>query len=142
MNTIEIKQRRKLVIPFIVAWVLLQLAGAWWIFFRDEYKNDIVAKGGFIAGVILFAYFTYLPVKKLLKNEPIITLTPDSIILNTSKVVVISKTDIKHIDVTMAEGNGYVLNIGTDVTSHEVGISWLDKTPAEIKALAERYMTG
>ena len=41
--------------------------------------------------------------------------------------------------VTHVDEIGYFLNIKTKDTTHETNISWLDKTPDEIKELIEGY---
>src|SRR5687768_11970434 len=99
MNTIELRQRKKMVIPFIAVCLLLILLTAYGIFFTDKYKDDTTKKIGFIAGLLIFLYFTYLPLKKLVKNQAIIVFNEEGIVLNTKKTVVIPKRDIDHLEV-------------------------------------------
>lgn len=139
MDTIEIRQRKKMVVPFIGFCMLIMLITAGGIFFTDKYKDDTTEKVSFMVGLILFAYLMYSPIKKLIKDQPIITLTDDSIVLHMTKPVVIPKKNILEIDVTYVEETGYFLTIKTENETHETNISWLDKTPDEIKDLIKRY---
>lgn len=108
-------------------------------FFTDKYKDDTTNKVSTIVGFILLAYLLYSPIKKLIKNQPIITLTDDSIVLHMTKSVVIPKENIMEIEVTYVEETGYFLTIKTENETHEENISWLDKTPDEIKDLIKKY---
>ena len=139
MDTIEIKQKKKMVVPFIGFCILTMLITAGIGFFTDKYKDDTTSKVSSIVGFILFAYLLYSPIKKLIKNQPIIILTDDSIVLHMTKPVVIPKKNIMEIDVTYVEEMGYFLTIKTEKETHETNISWLDKTPDEIKDLIKKY---
>ena len=139
MDTIEIKQRKKMVVPFIGFCILIMLITAGVFFLTDKYKDDTRGKVFFLTGLILFAYMIYFPIKKLIKNQPIIVLTDDSIVLHMTKPVVIPKNNILEIDVTYVEDSGYFLNIKTENKTHQTNISWLDKTPNEIKDLIKKY---
>src|SRR5689334_16871107 len=99
MDTIEIKQRKKMVVPFIGFGILMFIISGG-ILFTDKYKDNTTSKVSFIVGLILFAYLLYSPIKKLIKNQPIITLTDDSIVLHGTKSVVIPKKNIMEIEVT------------------------------------------
>jgi hypothetical protein len=139
MNTIEIKQRKKLVAPFISVCILIMLITAGGIFLTDKYKDDTMKKVSFVVGLTVFAYLIYSPVKKLVKNQPIIILTDDSIVLYDAKQVVIRKEKIIEIDVAFVDETGYFLNIKTENETHKTNISWLDRTPNEIKDLIKKY---
>jgi hypothetical protein len=140
MSKIEIRQRKKMMIPFLLICVLLFLITGLGIFLTEKYKDDTTKKISFLIGVVIFVYFTYPSVIKLLKNQPIIVIEKDLIVLNTKQLVTIRKSEIEHIDVTYVEETGYFLNIKIKDTTHETNISWLDKTPDEIKKLIEAYM--
>ena len=128
-----------MVIPFLSFGLLLILITGYGVFFTEKYKDDITKQISFFIGVAIFSYFTYLPVRKLLLNQPIIVMEKDSIVLNTKKTITIRKSEIEHMDVTHVDEVGYFLNIKTKDTTHETNISWLDKTPNEIKELIEGY---
>ena len=128
-----------MVVPFILIGVLLLLITGYSIFFTTKYRDDTTEKISFFVGVAIFGYFTYSPVRKLLKNQPIIILESDSVILNTRKAVMIPKNEIEHIEVSYVDETGYFLNIKTKDVTHETNISWLEKTPDEIKELIKRY---
>jgi hypothetical protein len=128
-----------MVVPFLSFCLLLILITGYVAFFTEKYKDDLTTKVSFFIGVAIFGIFTYSSVIKLLMNQPIIVMEKDSIVLNTKRMITIRKSEIEHIDVTHVDEIGYFLNIKTKDTTHETNISWLDKTPDEIKELIEGY---
>jgi hypothetical protein len=66
-------------------------------------------------------------------------LDSDCIILNTTGTVTIPKNEIEHIEIIYLDETGYLLNIKIKSTTYETNISWLDKTPDEIKELLRDY---
>ena len=128
-----------MVVPFLSFCLLLISITGYGAFFTEKYKDDLTTKISFFIGVAIFGYFTYSPVMKLLMNHPIIVIEKDSIVLNTKKSITIRKSEIEHIDVTHVDEVGHFLNIKTKDTTHETNISWLDKTPDEIRELIEGY---
>jgi hypothetical protein len=141
-DTVEIRQRTKWVVMFLLTGVLLFMTTGCWIFFAEKYAHDLTARRGYIVGLGIFLYFAYSPVVKLLKNQPIITFAPDSIILNTSRKTVIGRDTIRYIDVVYEEGEGYFLNIKTAQEDHKVGLTWLNTTHVQIGDLIGRYKTA
>jgi hypothetical protein len=139
MSRVEIRQRKKMVIPFLLIGTVIMAVTGFGIFFSEKYKDDTTKKISFFVGVAIFGYFIYSPVRKLIKDQPIIVFDSDSIILNTHKRVTVQKGDIEDISVTYIEETGYFLNIKTKDSTHETNISWLDKTPNEIKELIKVY---
>jgi hypothetical protein len=138
MKRIEIKQRKKMVVPFLLLGISVLLITSYGIFFT-EYGNDTTKKIGFFVGLAVFGYFAYSAIRKLVKNQPVIVLDRHSIMLHTNTEVTIPKSEIENIQVTYLEETGYFLNIKTKNTTYETNISWLDKTPDEIKELIKDY---
>jgi hypothetical protein len=62
-----------------------------------------------------------------------------SCILNNKKVVLISRHEIQNIEVIYVESVGYFFSIRTEKENYETNVSWLDKTPDQIKELITRY---
>lgn len=109
------------------------------LFSMEEYKNDTTKQISFFIGVVIFIGFTYSSVIKLVKNQPIITIDNNAIVLNEKQSIIIKKEEIEHTDVTYVNEIGYYLNIKTKDTTHEINISWLDKTPDEIRELTKAF---
>jgi hypothetical protein len=139
MRRVEIKQRKKMVVPFLLIGTVIMAVICFGIFFSEKYKDDLSKQISFFVGVAIFSYFIYSPVRKLINDQPIIVFDTDSIILNTHKRVTIQKKEIEDLSVTYIEETGYFLNIKTKDTTHETNISWLDKTPDEIKELIKVF---
>jgi hypothetical protein len=138
-RVVEIKQRKKLVIPFLLIGAVIMVGTGLGIFFSDRYRDDTTKKISFLVGVAIFCAFIYSPLRKLIKNQPIIVFETDSIILNQNKRITIQKKEIEGLSVTYIDETGYFLIIKTRETTHETNISWLDKTPNEIKELIKVY---
>jgi hypothetical protein len=139
MNPVEIKFRRKLVEPFFAVGILLMVSCVYGVFFTEKYKDDTRKKLFVVGGIVFFGYGLYAPIKKLLKNQPIIVLADDSIVLHEKQTVVIPKRAIQKVEVVQDEDRGYVLHIETEKQKHETGLTWLDTTPDQMKILIERY---
>jgi hypothetical protein len=139
MNTIEIKYRRKLVGPFFATCLLFLLIGAYVVLFTDKYKDDTSKKVWCGVGIAVFGYSAYAPIKKLLKNQPIIVLADDSVALHLKRTVVIPKSAIQEIEMVHDEEDRYFLHIETEKENHKTSLTWLDATPDQIKHLIERY---
>jgi hypothetical protein len=139
MSRVELKQRKKMVVPFLLIGTVIMVGTGFGIFFSEKYKDDTTKKISFLVGLAIFTYFIYSPVRKLIKNQPIIVFETDSILLNTSKSVAIQKNEIEDISVNYIDEIGYFLNIKTKNATHEANISWLDKTPDEIEELIKVY---
>ncbi|RUT67855.1 hypothetical protein D0817_24260 [Flavobacterium cupreum] len=135
MNKVEIRQRKKIVLPFLLIGTIIIVGTGFWIFFSERYTDITSKKISFIAGVLIFCYLIYSPVRKLIKNQPIIIFESDSIILNNNKPITIKKNEIECISVTYVNETGYFLYIQTKETIHKTNIYWLDRTPDEIKKL-------
>ena len=139
MNKVEIKQRKKMVVYFLLIGTVIIISTGFAIFLSESFKAETSTKISFLVGFAIFCYFIYSPVKKLIKNQPVIIFDTDSIILKANKCVIIKKEEIEGISVNYINERGYFLNIQTKKTNHETNISWLDKTPDEIKKLINAY---
>lgn len=136
MNTIELRLRKKTTVPFAVLAILALTVGIYTVFVKDGYSLYVKA-----IGIVVFMYtlyWLYITIKKLLKNVPIITLNDEAIILNEENVS-IPKSEIQNIDVIYIDDTGYFLSIKTDKKNYETNVSWIDKTPEQIKELIKRY---
>ncbi|GGF16600.1 hypothetical protein [Flavobacterium limi] len=139
MNKIEIRQRKKILLLFLLITTVIIVVTGFGVFFSEKYKENTTTKISFFIGVVLFCCFMYSPVRKLMNNQAIIIFDTDSIILNTNFPVTIKTKEIEGLSVTYVDEKGYFLNIKTKETTHETNISWLDKTPDEIKELIKVY---
>ncbi len=139
MSRVEIRQRKKMVISFLLIGTVIMVVTGFGIFFSEKYKDDTTKKISFFVGVAIFCCFIYSPVLKLIKSQPIVIFETDSIIINTNKSVTIQKKDIEDVSVTHIDETGYFLNVKTKDSTHQTNISWLDKTPDEIKELIKVY---
>ena len=139
MNKVEIRQRKKKVLSFLLIGTVIIVVTGFGIFFSEKYKENTTTKISFFIGVAFFCYFIYSPIKKLINNQAIIIFDTDSIILNTNLPITIKTKEVEGMSVTYIEEKGYFLNIKTKETIHETNISWLDKTPDEIKELIKVY---
>jgi hypothetical protein len=135
----EIKQKKKLVVPFLIMVALTIICVGLLSFVSDKYKEDTSSKIYFLLSTLLLAYILYHPVKKLLKNEPILVFDDESITHYNPKPVTIPKDQIEQTEVNLIDDEGYFLLIKTKQTEHKININWLDKSPDEIGELLKNY---
>ena len=139
MSRTEIKQKKKLVVPFLIMVALTIICVGLLSFVSDKYKEDTSSKIYFLLSTLLLAYILYHPVKKLLKNEPILVFDDESITHYNPKPVTIPKDQIEQTEVNLIDDEGYFLLIKTKQTEHKININWLDKSPDEIGELLKNY---
>ena len=139
MNTIELRLRKKTVFSFTIVTILALVLGTSIVFLKGEYNDNLLVKIASIAVSIYVLYLLYPTIKKTKKHEPVIILKENEIILNNKKVVLISRHEIQNIEVIYVQGSGYLLSIKTGRENYDTNVSWLDKTPDQIKELITRY---
>lgn len=139
MSRTEIKQRKKLVVPFLIIVSLTIIGTGLGLFISDEYKEDTSSKIYFLLSTLFLGYILYHPVKKLLINEPILVFDDESITHYNPKPVNIQKDQIVQTEVKLVDDEGYFLFIKTKQTEYKISISWLDKSPDEIGELLKNY---
>ncbi|NOS94497.1 MAG: hypothetical protein HOP30_21505, partial [Cyclobacteriaceae bacterium] len=108
-------------------------------FISDEYKEDTSSKIYFLLSTLFLGYILYHPVKKLLKNEPILVFDDESITHYNPKPVNIQKDQIVQTEVKLIDDDGYFLFIKTKQTEYKISISWLDKSPEEVQEILKNY---
>jgi hypothetical protein len=135
----EIKQKKKLVVPFLIMVALTIICVGLLSFVSDKYKEDTSSKIYFLLSTLLLAYILYHPVKKLLKNEPILVFDDESITHYNPKPVTIPKDQIEQTEVKLIDDEGYFLLIKTKQTEYKISISWLDKSPDEVREILKNY---
>ncbi|MCE2996921.1 MAG: hypothetical protein ACK5RG_00815 [Cyclobacteriaceae bacterium] len=139
MSRTEIKQKKKLVVPFLIMVALTIICVGLLSFVSDKYKEDTSSKIYFLLSTLLLAYILYHPVKKLLKNEPILVFDDESITHYNPKPVTIPKDQIEQTEVKLIDDEGYFLLIKTKQTEYKISISWLDKSPDEVREILKNY---
>jgi hypothetical protein len=141
METIEIKQNRKLTVIFVVILTAALFAMTIYVFFTDSYQNDLQTKLVYAVLNAVLLYTIYNQLKKLKDRTAIISINPDAISIHEGlKPVRIEKKDIQSITVEYISENGYFLIIETEAKTHKINITWLDKSSEEIKQLVKNYI--
>ncbi|WP_143144149.1 hypothetical protein [Cytophaga hutchinsonii] len=88
-------------------------------------------------------YSIYIPTKKFVKNEPVLTFRKSEIEIN-EKGKPVSFLWLQIIDWKIEkeeDSSTYYLTIETADTKKRINISWLDKGPSEIEELLRTYKT-
>jgi len=135
-TTIEVRYRRKYLAPMCVAAIVIVLTMNYFLWNDNKsiyYKIASSAFGGWILFVIAPT------IKRMIMNEPIVTLMPDKIVLNVGRRRFIHKVDIRYIDVIYEEEKGYFLEIKTENKRYSVNVSWMDRTPDDVRDLVKFY---
>ena len=141
MQPIEIRQSKMKLISFIAIMFVSQIGIIYFIFFSKDYNLSTTLKLAYAGMLALIIYFLYFPIRKLIKNEPVITLTKSEITVNVKrKPITYLWTQINgwHIEKDKENSNKYLI-LETTEGKKSVSISWLEKKPAEIEELIIAY---
>jgi hypothetical protein len=139
MHTIEIKQNKKTLIPAISIFIVVIVLTTYFVFFTDKVGDNKIIKYGYIPLTIFMVYQLFGPIKKLLSDVSIITFSEESITLRTDKVIMIPKHEIQNIEVEYIDEKGFFLKIKSSKGDFETNVTWLDKSPEQIKELIKGY---
>jgi hypothetical protein len=142
METIEIRQNKKALVPMLVILILALLGMTYYTFFPGKFDNNSTMKlvSGFLTALLI--YGIYIPTRKLIKNEPVLVFRNNELEINQKgKPISISWPQIKRWKIEKDDdGSTHYLIIETTETHHKLNISWLDKRPGEIEGLLQRYI--
>jgi dipeptide/tripeptide permease len=141
MQPIEIRQSKKKLISFIVIMFVSQIGLVYLIYFSGNYNLSTTLKVAYAGMLAALIYFLYLPVRKLIKNEPVITLTKSDITINVKRKPVTylwSQIQGWHLEKDKENSNRYLI-LETTEGKKSAHISWLEKKPAEIEELIISY---
>jgi hypothetical protein len=141
METIEIRQNRKTLIPILVLLTAGLIGGTYYIFFWGKFDTSINMKIIYVSLTASLIYTIYIPARKFFKNEPVLSLNNSGIIINEKGTPVsFLWVQIIHWKIEKEEDGGtYYLIIETVDKKRKINISWLDKWPAEIEELIRAY---
>jgi ABC-type uncharacterized transport system permease subunit len=138
MQTIEIRHNNKRIIPMLILLTTGIIGGSCYIYLSGNFKitNTLILMN--TASVVIFIYTLYKPAIKIIKKEPIITLTKDFIEINDNKPVSFLWIQISEWQIVIEENTHYLV-LRTADQARKVNISWLDKKPTEIEELIKDY---
>jgi hypothetical protein len=138
MPPIELRQSKASMTPMLL---LLSLV-ATGIFIYLVYSR----KSGFnpikiimLIGACFMAYAVWYTVKKLRKNEPLLTFTKEALEINETKPATVLWQAITSWDVRRSDATDYLV-INTEDKRFSINISWLEVKPAEVEALMIQYI--
>ena len=82
IETIEIRQNKRKLIPMICLLTMALLGMTYYIYFSGKFEDNITMKilYFFLTSSLLYAIF--IPTRKLIKDEPILILSKNSLLLN------------------------------------------------------------
>ncbi len=139
METIEIGQNRKALIPMIILLAAGLIGVTYYIYFSGKFENDRTIKIVYVFLTVSLTYTIYIQIIKLIKDEPILILSNDSILINDKlKPVSIKWIEIKEWNIIKEDSTHY-LNIRTSGKSKRINIAWLEKQPEELENLIKEY---
>jgi len=137
METTEIRQNKNKLIPMLTLLTLALLGMTYYIYFSGKFDNNNTMKIIYVFLTSSMLYAIYIPTKKFIKNEPVLTFTSSEIQINEKgKSVSIlwpQLIDWK-IEKDNESGTHYLLVETADKT-RRINIAWLDKSPFEIEEL-------
>ena len=141
METTEIRQNKKTLIPMLVLLSVALLGGTYYIYFSGKYDNNVTIKIIHVFLNAILFYSIFIPAKKFIKNEPVLTLNNSEIIVNEKgrPVSILWHQIIKWKVEKEEDGGTHYLVIETVEKTRKINISWLEKSPTEIEELLRIY---
>ena len=143
METIEIKQNKKTLIPMLALLTAALFGMTYYIYFSSTLDNNNTMKILYIFLTASLIYAIYIPIKKFFKNESVLTFSKSGIEIN-EKGKPISLLWLQIIDwkIEKEEDSGtHYLIVETTDGKRKINISWLDKRPREIEELLHNFNT-
>jgi hypothetical protein len=138
METIEIRQNKKTLIPMLVLLTLAVFGITYYIYFSGRYDSNTLMKIVYVFFIFMMGATVYISAKKFFKNEPVLTLTKSEIIINEAgKAVSLLWEQVVDWKIEDNDGAHYLV-IETHEQKKKLNISWLDKRPAEIEELLKK----
>lgn len=141
METIEIRQNKKTLVPMLVVLTAALFGMTYYIYFSGKFDNNNTMKIVYVFLTASLLYAIYIPTKKFFKNEPVLTFSKSEIEIN-EKGKPVSFLWLQVIDWHIEkeeDGGTHYLTIETADAKKKINISWLDKKPSEIEELLQTY---
>lgn len=138
MLPIELRQNKASMTPLL--WLLGLVATgifAYLIYSRKGGINPI--KIILFFGACLMGYAVWYTVKKINKNEPLLTFLREGLEINENRPEMISWQEITNWDVTRSDATDYLI-INTKQKTYRINISWLETKPAEVENLVKSFL--
>jgi hypothetical protein len=143
METIEIRQNKKILIPMLALLTAALFGMTYYIYFSGKFDNNNTMKILYVFLTASLIYAIYIPAKKFFKNEPVLTFSKSEIEIN-EKGKPVSFLWLQVIDWKIEkeeDGGTHYLTIETADKKSKINLSWLDKRPSEIEELLQTYKT-
>ena len=141
MQPIEIRLNKWKWYPMLTLFVAVQIWVFYLVFLSGQHDGKNLVKVMYVICASAMLYFARYPVKQLIKNEPILTLSKSEItIIQKRKPVAYLWSQIRewHIEKDKESSNKYLI-LDTSEGKKSVSISWLEIKPAEIEELITTY---
>jgi hypothetical protein len=137
METVEIRQNKKTLIPMLVILTLALFGMSYYIYFSGRFDNNNTMKLVYVFLTASLICAIYIQTKKFIKNEPVLKLNESHLEINEEgKPLSFLWLQITHWEIEKDEDGGtYYLRVETADTKKKINISWLNKRPAEIEEL-------
>ena len=143
METIEIRQNKKTLIPMLAMMALIMIGTVYYVYFSGNVEYSIWT--ALIHGVmsLFLLYFMFISIKKFVRNEPTITMTDRELVLNEQfNPVSFRWENIIHWSIEKDDDSSTpYLAIQTAEGNMSINIAWLDKSAQEIEADMLRFTT-
>lgn len=139
MEKIEIRQDKKLFLIILVLVVVMQVFVIRQIYFTNNGNTTVKVVFGVVA--LISFYSLYLPIKRLIRNEPVLTFSKSEItIIEKNKPVSYLWLQVNEWKIEKDfDGDGKYLILETTGGKKKVNISSLVLDPDEIEELINEY---
>lgn len=141
METIEIRQNKKTLIPMLAVLTIALIGMTYYIYFSGKFDNNNTMKIVYVFLTASLLYAIYIPTRKFFINEPVLIFSKSEIeIYEKGKPISFLWLQVIDWKIEKEEDGGtHNLTIETADSKKKINISWLDKRPSEIEELLQTY---
>jgi hypothetical protein len=141
MEIIEIRQNKKTLIPVLAIFLVVHIGMTYYAFFSGNWEKMPAMKVVYVIITAVFLIGLYFPVRKFIKNEPVLTISKSDITINEKrKAVSFLWIQVHNWKIEFeSDGGTPFLVIETAKEKKRINIAWLEKDYEEIEELIITY---
>jgi hypothetical protein len=139
MQPIEIRQKKTL-IPVLAIFCVVQIGITYFAFYSGDLEKMPAIKVMYVIISAVFLFGLYFPIRKFIKNEPVLTISRSEITINEkSKAVSFLWMQVREWKIDIESDDDPYLIIETTEEIKRIKIAWLEKDHEEIEELIITY---
>ncbi len=140
MQGVEIRYRKRTLLPALILMSIAAIVISYYIFLSGKYDGGTIWKLVYVLLMAGLAATVYRHARKIYSNEPVLIFSTTEFTINEPGVKVsLLWPQILFWKIEKEDNTSY-LYVDTADEKRKVNISWLDKTPEEIESLMSDFL--